>query len=151
MIDGEPRSSDAFAVGHARVLQLSPLAFRRLTADSSEHYAAFARLVCAQYRRALDYIVTTSNLPLPTRIAQRLVGLAHGHGRRTDAGVVIDLRLPQETLANTLGVSRQTLNRALKALEAEGLISVGYGAVTIIDASALEGMARSEALLEGTG
>jgi CRP/FNR family transcriptional regulator, cyclic AMP receptor protein len=149
MIDGEPRSSDALAIGKARVLQLGPAAFRRLTDENTGHYAAFARLVCDQYRRALDYIVTTSNLPLPTRIAQRLLGLAHAHGRAVKEGVVIDLRLSQETLADTVGVSRQSLNRALKALEARGVVSVGYGAITVVDPVALEALARSQTLPEG--
>ena len=148
MIDGLPRSSDAVAVGEARVLQLSPAVFRRLTADRSDHYAAFARLVCEQYRRAMEYIVTTSSLPLPVRLAQRLVGLAHGHGRITEDGVLIDLHLSQESLAETIGVSRQTLNRLLKALEARGVVAVGYGSLTVRDAMALEALARSSTLSE---
>jgi CRP/FNR family transcriptional regulator, cyclic AMP receptor protein len=151
MIDGQARSSDALTIGQARVLQLSPAAFRRLTSGNTEYYGAFARLVCEQYRRALDYIVTTSNLPLPARIAQRLLGLAHAHGRAVKEGVVIDLRLSQETLADTVGVSRQSLNRALKALELKGVVSVGYGAVTVLDTKALEALARSQTLPEGLG
>jgi len=148
MIDGQPRSSDALAIRRARVLQLSPTAFRRLTHGNTEHLTAFARLVCDQYRRALDYIVTTSNLPLPTRLAQRLLGLAQAHGRAVKAGVVIDLRLSQEALANTVGVSRQALNRVLKTLEAQGIVSVGYGAVTVVDPVGLEALARSQTLPE---
>lgn len=148
MIDGQPRSSDAVAIGEATVLQLSLPAFRRLTADSGEHMGAFARLVCEQYRRAMDYIVTTADLPLPVRLAQRLVGLAHGHGRREDGGVRIALRLPQETLADTVGVSRQTLNKLLKAMERQGLVAVGYGAITIRDSAGLEALARSRTLPE---
>lgn len=148
MIDGLPRTSDAIAVGQAVVLQLSPAVFRRLTADNSAHYAAFAILVCEQYRKAMDYIVTTSNLPLPVRLAQRLVGLAHGHGRAAAGGVVIDLRLSQESLAETVGVSRQSLNGALKTMEARGLVTVGYGAVTIRDSAGLEALARSRTLPE---
>jgi CRP-like cAMP-binding protein len=146
MIDGQPRSSDAIAVGEASVLQLSPPVFRRLIADNSQHYAAFAQLVCEQYRKAVEYIVTTANLPLPVRLAQRLVGLAHAHGHKSGSSVVIDLRLSQETLAETVGVSRQTLNRALKALEAKGMVSVAYSALTIQDAAALEALARSRTL-----
>jgi CRP-like cAMP-binding protein len=149
MIDGLPRTSDALAVGRARVLQLSPAVFRRLTAENSNHYAAFARLVCEQYRKAMDYIVTTADLPLPVRLAQRLVGLAQAHGRREGEAVVIGLRLSQESLAETVGVSRQTLNRTLKGLEAQGLISVGYGALTIRDPAGLEALARSRTLPEG--
>lgn len=148
MIDGQPRSSDAIAVGQATVLQIGPTVFRRLTADHSDHLAAFARLVCEQYRKAMDYIVTTADLPLPVRLAQRLVSLAHGHGRPGRDGVLIALRLSQEALADTVGVSRQTLNRLLKTLETKGMLSVGYGALTIRDPAALEALARSRTLPE---
>jgi CRP/FNR family transcriptional regulator, cyclic AMP receptor protein len=146
MIDGQPRSSDAIAVGQAVVLQLSPTVFRRLTSDNSQYYAAFASLVCEQYRKAMEYIVTTANLPLPVRLAQRLVGLAQTHGLQDHGTVIIDLHLSQENLAEMVGVSRQSLNRALKVLEAKGMVSVGYSALTIRDGTALETLARSRML-----
>ncbi len=146
MIDGLPRTSDAVAVGRAVVLHLTPAAFHRLTADSREHYAAFARLVCEQYRRAMEYIVTTANLPVAIRLAQRLVGLAQAHGHRSSAGVTIDLRLSQETLAEMIGVSRQTLNRAARTLETQGIITAGYRTVTVTDPVALEALARRRTL-----
>ena len=148
MIDGQPRSSDAVVSGSATVLQLSPAAFRRLTGDNSEHYAAFARLVCEQYRRAMEYIVTTSNLPLPVRLAQRLLGLARSHGSPEEAGVRIGLHLSQESLAEAVGTSRQSLNRALKAMEQRGIVTVGYGEITIRDVARLDALARSKTLPE---
>lgn len=147
MIDGEPRSSDAMAIGPTRVLQITPAVFRRLTVHSSENYAAFARLVCGQYRRAMDYIVTTANLPLPVRLAQRLVGLVHAQDHHpTGGGLAVELHLSQEGLGAMVGVSRQSVNRALKALEAQAVLAVGYGAVTIHDVGRLEALARSRTL-----
>jgi CRP/FNR family cyclic AMP-dependent transcriptional regulator len=146
MIDGQPRSSDAIAVGQVVVLQLSPAVFRRLTSDNSQYYAAFASLVCQKYRKAMEYIVTTANLPLPVRVAQRLVGLAQTHGLKDRGAVTIDLHLSQENLAEMVGVSRQSLNRALKALEARGMVSIGYSALTIRDRVALDMLAKSRML-----
>ncbi len=146
MIDGLPRTSEAVAVGVAQVLQLTPAVFRRLTGDNAEHYAAFARLVCEQYRRAMDYIVLTANLPLAVRLAQRLVGLAHDHGRPGEGGVAIDIRLSQETLAKMVGASRQSVNGALGRMEKRGIVSMGYGALTVRDTAALEAVARSRML-----
>lgn len=151
MIDGRPRSSEAITVGAATVLQLNPAAFNRLATANIAHYAAFARLVCDRYRDAMEHIVSLSNLPLAVRIAQRLLGLARGHGKPTEGGVRIGLHLSQEQLAETVGVSRQSLNRVLKDLEARGLIAVGYGAVTLRDPAALERLARSRTLPETLG
>ncbi|MBC7611223.1 MAG: Crp/Fnr family transcriptional regulator [Polaromonas sp.] len=43
------------------------------------------------------------------------------------------LVLSQEELAHLAGLSRQTVNRALKSMEQQGLVSLQYGRVTILD------------------
>lgn len=146
MLDDQARSSDALATGGATLLQIAPPAFERLTGARVEHYACFARLVCSQYRRAMTYIVTTSRLPLKVRLAKRLRGLAEARGVVSDAGVRIDLHLSQEALADMLGVSRQSLNPALRQLQAQGLVSVGYATITICDVTGLEALADSAVL-----
>ena len=151
MIDGKPRSSEAAAVGATTLLQLTPQAFGRLTADNGRHMAAFASLVCDQYRRAMEYIVETASLSAPVRLAQRLTELVRTHGRPASGGVAIDLRLSQESLAEMVGVSRQTLNRILKTLEASGMVALGYRAVIVRDPAALEALARSRMLPPNLG
>ena len=143
MLDHQPRSSDAVAEGATTLLQVSPPAFERLTGTSVAHYACFARLVCSQYRQAIRYIVTTSRLPLKVRLAKRLGDLAEARGIVTEAGVRIDLRLSQDALADMLGVSRQSLNPALRQLQAQGLVCVGYAAITICNPAGLEALAKS--------
>lgn len=146
MIDGKPRSSEAVAVGVTTLLQVTPSAFHQLTADSGRNMAAFASLVCDQYRRAMDYIVETAGLSAPVRLAQRLTELVRTHGRPGAGGIVIDLKLSQESLAEMVGVSRQTLNRLLKGLEADGVVALGYRALTVRNPEALEALARSRTL-----
>lgn len=143
MVDGQPRSSDALAVGPVRALQITPAVFARLTAGDVEHYARFARLVCAQYRAAMKYIVSTSNLPLRVRLAKRLVALAESHGVDTGQGRRIDLQLSQEVLADMVGVSRQSLNKALGQLRRDGLVATRYAEVTVRDAAGLQAIARA--------
>lgn len=142
MLDHEPRSSDALAVGRAMLLQVSRPGFDKLTADR-EHYACFTRRICSQYRQALTYIVSTSRLPLKVRLAKRLANLAEARGVKTTAGVRIDLRLSQEALADMLGVSRQSLNPVLRQLQAEGFISLGYATIVVCDVAKLAALAES--------
>lgn len=146
MIDGKPRTSEAAVVGATTLLQVSPPAFHQLTAHSGPNMAAFASLVCDQYRRAMDYIVETAGLSAPVRLAQRLAELVRTHGRPGVSGVMIDLKLSQESLAEMVGVSRQTLNRLLKGLETDGVVALGYRALTVKDSAALEALARSRTL-----
>ena len=52
-----------------------------------------------------------------------------------DGPVVI--ALDQETVARTVGASRQSVNRILGGLREEGLVESGYGRITVADAAAL--------------
>jgi CRP-like cAMP-binding protein len=50
--------------------------------------------------------------------------------------------LPQRTLAAMLGVQRPSLNKVLKELERDGLISINYSAIDILDPGKLARLAR---------
>ena len=50
--------------------------------------------------------------------------------------------LPQRTLAAMLGVQRPSLNKVLKELERDGLISISYSAIDTLDPGRLARLAR---------
>ena len=45
--------------------------------------------------------------------------------------------MSQEEIANLSGVSRQRCNAALKRLEADGVLQIGYGGITVVNLEAL--------------
>ena len=47
------------------------------------------------------------------------------------------LNLTQEELGQLCGLSRQTVNRVLRGLEASGIVSLDFGRVAIVDDDAL--------------
>ena len=53
------------------------------------------------------------------------------------------MKLSQTDLADWLGVTRQSINAAVKSLEAEGIVSSRYSSVTIKDSAKLSAMASS--------
>ncbi|MDB5929390.1 MAG: Crp/Fnr family transcriptional regulator, partial [Polaromonas sp.] len=52
-------------------------------------------------------------------------------------GVGSVLRITQQELAYLVGLSRQRVNEALRALEAQGTIRVEYGGLRVLDLAAL--------------
>src|SRR5947207_133084 len=63
-----------------------------------------------------------------------LLGLAAGGGPT--------VRLPQQTLAEMLGLTRKTVNGYLGEFEAAGLIRRGYGEIAILDQAGLRRIAE---------
>jgi CRP/FNR family transcriptional regulator, cyclic AMP receptor protein len=69
-----------------------------------------------------------------TRVARSLAALFHPVLYPGVGGL---LRITQQELAYLVGLSRQRVNEALKALQAEGQIRIEYGGVRVLDLDAL--------------
>ncbi len=83
------------------------------------------------------------------RMQQRLLQLTRGDLRQQVASLLVAesgeaqaaVRLPQATLAELLGATRPAVNRILKALEADGVIRVGYREIVVAEPRALQRIA----------
>ena len=80
-------------------------------------------------RSALDRVEGSHNLPAETRIARVLADIAAIEGR--------ELAMTQQEIADHVGVSRITVGKVLSKLRTEGLISLGYGKITVPDPVAI--------------
>lgn len=147
MIDGAPRTHDAVADGATTVLVVPRATLHDWLQAHPVHWRDLARLACAKLRVAFGVLEDIAHLPLEARLAKRLWLLAHGWGARPDQARRV-IRLPQEQLALMLGVSRQSANKALRALEAQGLVALRYGEIELIDLEALPKIAATSRDLE---
>lgn len=143
VFDGEPRFHNAVAVGEVVVLHLPTRGFDAIIARDPRYYRHFALLLCQHLRTALHYIGDALTQPLKVRLARTLLAL-----RDTHCGVAasneICSHLSQEDLASMVGVSRQSLNKALRELERAGIIRIGYSRLDVLDLGRLSALATSE-------
>ena len=91
-----------------------------------------------------QFLVLHMNL----RLGQAMAIIEAGRMRSTEHRVALylsrlfwrstrRLNLTQEELGQLCGLSRQTVNRVLRALEASGIVSLDFGRVAIVDDDAL--------------
>lgn len=79
----------------------------------------------------------TNNAEL--RVNAVLLEFARKFGRDHSRGIIIDLPLSREGIANYIGVTRETVSRKLNLLQEEGLIKMdGNKKIIILDKKALE-------------
>ena len=71
------------------------------------------------------------------RIARALLRLVRQFGRRTDEGVLIDMPLSREDLAQMTGTNLYNVSRILSKWETEGVIAAGRKRVTLCKAHEL--------------
>jgi CRP-like cAMP-binding protein len=143
LLDGAPRSVSATAVESAELLVLPRDRFHQLI----DEVPAIRRHVLAQLagevRRLTHHVEELHFLDIAGRLAARLVRLAHDQGERGPEGEVrLDGPITQGELASMVGSTRQSVNKLLGQLIADGLIRVDREAIVITDLPGLERAAR---------
>ncbi|MCY1355379.1 global nitrogen regulator NtcA [compost metagenome] len=141
VLDTLPRTHDAFAHTAARVLRVPAASLEALLAAHPALGISLLRLECTRLRAALAALEAFSQRTLEQRFAGRLLALASAYGANTPQGIRIELRLPQELLAQLVGTTRQRINQVLKAWEVAGLVAQRYGRIAVLDPAGLERLA----------
>lgn len=130
LIDHQPRTHDATALGEAELLVLPNNVFQTLM-QRTAFSQAIARMLAGRIRLLYGIVEDATLRSTRGRIARRLLLLAHG-----DASLSSNARprvpVSQEALAMMLGITRQTLSKELKLLVQQGVISLGYRSIEII-------------------
>jgi len=151
LIDGLPRSDNAYAVGETELLVLERGAFERLSARHREIAEGLNLHLSYRLRLASAAVRDASILTLRDRLPRLLTRLAYSHGRRGASAAVLVDDVSHSDLASMLGVTRQTVSRELKKLEQSGLIEIRYRQIVIFDpptlASRFESLVGEEPLL----
>lgn len=137
ILDGLPHAADAQAVGDSELLMVPKRHLEALLENEPELYRHFARRLAFAMRLSTAYYSDLAALPLPARLAKRLLELSAVYGEPVDEGVRIALRLPQELLAGMMATSRQSINKELKVWEARGWIAMKYNTIVLCQSEAL--------------
>ncbi|CAE6830938.1 Crp/Fnr family transcriptional regulator [Paraburkholderia haematera] len=94
-------------------------------------------LICLRSRALHGRMSKTALAGFRARVADQLLGLAEWHGKETERGVELTIKLSQEDLAALLAASRQSINKELRWLVQQGIVDVRYSRITVLDMEAL--------------
>ena len=139
VLDGGPRSATAEAVERSVLLVVVRAELLRLVHSEEQVAEAMLRLLGTMVRRTTRQVTDLALLSLPGRVAAKLLELADPVGE----GPSRTRRLTQVELATMVGAARQSVNQALKMLEARGYIRPAGHTVEILDPESLRRLAGS--------
>lgn len=88
-------------------------------------------LLLARLREAQDRLRELATERVERRIARTLLRLARQVGRKVEGGVLLDLPLSRQDLAEMTGTTLYTVSRVLSRWEQEGLVEAGRERVLI--------------------
>lgn len=134
LLDGRARSADAVAGEATDLLTIRRSDFLDLLRRQPEIALKLIELLCERLRWTSDRMEEVSLLPLPARLARRLLKLADDFGE--------EIEISQEELSTLVGVARETVNRQLQIWRKTGIVDLGRARVIIKDQPRLTAEAR---------
>lgn len=140
--DQAPRSADATAVEDAGLLSLDAPALRDAIARHPQIAMSLLRVLSHRLRQSNESFQDVAFFDVHGRVARRLADLADNHGVPAEEGVLIDMPLSQENLAQMIGATRESVNKALAGLTRRGLVSRVGKRYLVSDVNELRSRAR---------
>ncbi|MCF8178361.1 MAG: Crp/Fnr family transcriptional regulator [Sulfuritalea sp.] len=134
MLKPEPRRYDVVALRETRIACMRAETFHWLLDNS----IAFNRFIISQLNERLGLFIglleSARLLDVDARVARTMAALFHPV---LHPGMEPRVAISQEEIGYLAGVSRQRVNKALRALEDAGFLSTEYGGITVLDLDGL--------------
>lgn len=142
LFDDAPRSADATVIEEAELLSLDDAALTEAARHHPDLALSLLRVLARRLRRANERFQDAAFFDVTGRVAKRLADLAGAHGVEDADGMLVDVPLSQESLANMIGATRESVNKALSGLTRRGLVRRRGQRYVITDVEELRDRAR---------
>jgi len=142
LFDPGTRTSTATALTDAIVLGLGNDQLRPWLAGRPEVATALLQALARRLRRTNEAMADLVFSDVPGRVAKALMELGEKFGTITPEGLMVTHDMTQEELAQLVGASRETVNKALADFAQRGWIRLESRQVLILDVERLGKRAR---------
>ena len=142
LFDPGPRTATATAVTDVRMARLRKQALRPWLNNRPEIAEQLLRVLARRLRRTNDALADLIFTDVPGRVAKNLLQLAKRFGTREGSALRLTHDLTQEEIAQLVGASRETVNKALADFTSRGWLRLEGKSVVLLDPERLSRRAR---------
>jgi CRP/FNR family transcriptional regulator, cyclic AMP receptor protein len=136
LLDGKTSPATVSAMEDAKIISVSGTDFHRYLLHNEKVLLQIIQVLCARLRQVWQ-TQSLSSGTADARIRMGIYQLAQKHGIRDAHGIIIDLKITHQELAEMVGTSRETVTRVLTRLREQGIIEVDQRRISLIDPKAL--------------
>ncbi len=142
LLDGKERTAGAVAMESSELLFISRERFIPFVEQRPNLSRRLLEVLCERLRWVSDIVEDAMFRDVRGRLARRLLRFSRVYGENTANGVRIRLRISQENLGLMLGASRESINKELRVLQSDQILSYGRGFFTLHDLDRLTELAE---------
>ena len=142
IFDPGPRTATATVVTDARLARLPKPALQKWVQERPQIAMQLLRVVARRLRRTNTMLADLIFVDVPGRVAKQLLQLEQRFGTVDGGQLRVTHDLTQEELAQLVGASRETVNKALADFAQRGWLRLEGKSVVILDRERLSRRAR---------
>jgi CRP-like cAMP-binding protein len=142
IFDPGPRTSTATTVTEVQAVTMDRAALREWIAKRPEIAEQLLRVIARRLRRTNNMLADLIFTDVPGRVAKALLQLAHDFGTQEGGMLRVTHDLTQEEIAQLVGASRETVNKALADFAHRGWLRLEGKSVLILEPQRLVRRAR---------
>jgi len=135
LLDGSTRTASAAAMDQTDLMRIHRNHFLPYIRANPDLLLSMLTLLCHRVRWSSSMIEDVAFLPVPVRLAKRLLVL--GEHYRQPGSQVISVPLSQHDLGSMIGVSRETTNKQLAIWRSAGIVETAPRTIIIRNSEAL--------------
>ena len=146
LLDGLARTADATANTNCEIFVIDRREFLPFVKSQPELAMKFIELLCTRLRWTSDQVEQVILQNLPGRLASALIRLTEKH-KLSPAGRTI--AITQQEISEMVGMTRESINKQLRAWAAREWVRLEHGAIVVLDAGPLQALTEAGSGTEG--
>ena len=124
LIDGKTSPATVLATETSLIAIISKKDFYSLLIHQSKVLEKMLQILCSRLRESWKRIEILNFKDASQRIKMLFLLLSNDNGQKTPEGVVLNIRLTHQNIADMVGLTRETVTRVIDKLRREGGIKV---------------------------
>ncbi len=124
LIDGKTVPATVVAIEDSDIMIISRKSFHSMIFSNRKVLEELMQILCSRLRESWDRIDILSFNNASQRIKMLFILLADKHGKKTDKGTTLNVKLTHQDIANMTGISRETVTRVIDKLQRDKDITV---------------------------
>lgn len=140
VFDRAPRSADVTANTNCELLAIDRRDFIPFVKSQPALSMKFIELLCARLRWTSEQVEQIILQNLPGRLASALIGLTE---KRKKEPASHTIAITQQEISEMVGMTRESINKQLRAWAARKWVRLEHGAIVVLDANSLRELAEA--------
>ena len=140
VLDGQARTADAIANTNCEIFVIDRREFLPFVRSQPALAMKFIELLCTRLRWTSDQFEQVILQDLPGRLASALIRLTERHKEAQGGRTIV---VTQQEISEMVGMSRESINKQLRAWALRNWVRLEHGAIVVLDAESLREIAGS--------